>query len=146
MNLVKKHKIKPSQIKLEISETAFMIDSKNQGSIISKLRKAGFLVDLDDFGTGYSSLNIVRDIVFDEVKFDLTDFQQNDNIQRTRRIISTVLQLAQGLEIPVILEGVETKEQFEFIKEFGGKIFQGFYFEKPIEISQFEKKYINIEK
>ena len=146
MNLVKKHKIKPSQIKLEISETAFMIDSKTQGSIISKLRKAGFLVDLDDFGTGYSSLNIVRDIVFDEVKFDLTDFQQNDNIQRTRRIISTVLQLAQGLEIPVILEGVETKEQFEFIKEFGGKIFQGFYFEKPIEISQFEKKYINIEK
>ena len=119
MNLVKKHKIKPSQIKLEISETAFMIDSKTQGSIISKLRKAGFLVDLDDFGTGYSSLNIVRDIVFDEVKFDLTDFQQNDNIQRTRRIISTVLQLAQGLEIPVILEGVETKEQFEFIKEFG---------------------------
>ena len=76
MNLVKKHKIKPSQIKLEISETAFMIDSKTQGSIISKLRKAGFLVDLDDFGTGYSSLNIVRDIVFDEVKFDLTDFQQ----------------------------------------------------------------------
>ena len=104
MNLVKKHKIKPSQIKLEISETAFMIDSKTQGSIISKLRKAGFLVDLDDFGTGYSSLNIVRDIVFDEVKFDLTDFQQNDNIQRTRRIISTVLQLAQGLEIPVISE------------------------------------------
>lgn len=146
MNLVKKHKIKPSQIKLEISETAFMIDSKTQGSIISKLRKAGFLVDLDDFGTGYSSLNIVRDIVFDEVKFDLTDFQQSDNIQRTRRIISTVLQLAQGLEIPVISEGVETKEQFEFIKEFGGKIFQGFYFEKPIEISQFEKKYINIEK
>ena len=146
MNLVKKHKIKPSQIKLEISETAFMIDSKTQGSIISKLRKAGFLVDLDDFGTGYSSLNIVRDIVFDEVKFDLTDFQQNDNIQRTRRIISTVLQLAQGLEIPVISEGVETKEQFEVIKESGGKIFQGFYFEKPIEISQFEKKYINIEK
>ncbi len=146
MNLVKKHKIKPEQIKLEISETAFMFDSKTQGSIISKLRQAGFLVALDDFGTGYSSLNIVRDIHFDEVKFDLSDFQQTDNLRRTRRIISTVLQLAQGLEIPVISEGVETKEQFELINESGGKIFQGFYFEKPIEFSQFEKKYINKEK
>ena len=53
--------------------------------------------------------------------------------------------LAKNLEIPVISEGVETKEQFEFLKQFDGTIYQGYYFEKPIEISYFEKKYINEE-
>ena len=144
-DLVKKYNISASQIKLEITETAFMIDTKTQGSTISKLRQAGFKIDLDNFGTGYSSLNIVRDIHFDEIKLDLSYYNQSDDIQRTRKIISTILLLAKNLEIPVISEGVETKEQFEFLKQFDGTIYQGYYFEKPIEISYFEKKYINEE-
>lgn len=142
-DLVKKYNINASQIKLEITETAFMIDTKTQGSIISKLRQAGFKIDLDNFGTGYSSLNIVRDVHFDEIKLDLSYYNQSNDLQRTHKIISTILLLAKNLNIPVISEGVETKEQFEFLKQFDGTIFQGYYFEKPIEISYFEKKYIN---
>ncbi len=144
-DLVKKYNIEPSQIKLEITETALLIDTKTQNSIIKKLKDAGFIIILDDFGTGYSSLNIVRDVLFDEIKLDLSHYVQSDNKARTKRIVSTVLQLAANLGIPTVAEGVENQEQYDLLKQYGCNLFQGFYLEKPLDAAYFEKKYISKE-
>lgn len=144
-DLVQKYEIDPKLLKLEITESTLFLDTENQISVISKLRQAGFTIELDDFGIGYSSLNLLRDFSFDELKLDLTCFDSiEENFQdKTSKIIETIVELAKKLEIPLIAEGVETENHFEFLKKAGCKYFQGFYLEKPIDLSLFEKKYIN---
>ena len=144
-DLVQKYEIDPKLLKLEITESTLFLDTENQISVISKLRQAGFTIELDDFGIGYSSLNLLRDFSFDELKLDLTCFDSiEENFQdKTSKIIETIVELAKKLEIPLIAEGVETENHFEFLKKAGCKFFQGFYLEKPIDLSLFEKKYIN---
>jgi len=142
-DLTKKYNIKPKQLKLEITEPALTVDNEYQVSLISKLRKAGFIVQLDDFGNGYSSLNTLIDYSFDELKLDLSCFNHISNNEQTQKIISTILDLSQKLKLPLIAEGVETEEQFNFLKKAGCKNFQGYFLEKPIDIMHFERKYFN---
>ena len=142
VDLVKKYQIQPNQLKLEITETGLKTDKAIQVSTLKKLQDAGFIVELDDFGTGSSSLNILTDFVFDKIKFDLSFFKNTENLDYCEKIISTIVELTNKLGIALIIEGVETEEQFNFLQEVGCNLFQGFYFERPIEIASFEKKYI----
>ena len=140
--LIGKYKIAPSNLKLEITETTVMENLEEQLALIKRLRAAGFIVEMDDFGSGYSSLNMLKDICVDVLKIDMAFLKKGEDEERGRNILCTIIELSNKLDMPVIMEGVETKEQVQFLTEMGCHIFQGFYFAKPMSVSQFEKTYV----
>lgn len=146
MELVREFDISPKNLRLEITETAVITNLEKQLELIEKLRDAGFIVEMDDFGSGYSSLNMLKDIRVDVLKFDLHFLRNSEDIERSRKIIKALMVLSHELEMPAISEGVETKEQVEFLKGIGCNIFQGYYFARPMDVEAFEERYQNAEK
>ena len=142
MELVEEYQISPKNLRLEITETAVITNLEKQLELIEKLRGAGFIVEMDDFGSGYSSLNMLKDIRVDVLKFDLHFLRNSNDIERSRKIIKSLMELAKELEMPAISEGVETEEQVEFLKGIGCDLFQGYYFAKPMDIGKFEERYL----
>lgn len=136
--LVEKYKISPANLKLEITETAFALDVKNQMELVQKLQNYGFFVELDDFGSGYSSLNNLKEIKADMLKMDLKFFEKTEDTKRAQTIIRSVIHLANDLGMPVIAEGVENIEDIELIKEAGCQMVQGYYYAKPMSVKDFE--------
>ncbi len=143
MELVEKYEIDPKQLKLEITETAVMMDFARQLELIDKLRKAGFVVEMDDFGSAYSSLNMLKDIQVDILKIDMAFLQKNQDTDRGKKILQMVIDLSKQLGMPVISEGVETPEQLRFLSDMGCNMFQGYYFARPMATEQFEEKYLS---
>ena len=141
--LVGRYGISPKNIKLEITETAMMTDLPKQLALIKKLREAGFIVEMDDFGSGYSSLNMLKDIRIDTLKIDTEFLRASENEERSRTILKTVVALAKELGMPVITEGVETKDHVDFLTQIGCDIFQGFFFARPMKVEEYEKKYMS---
>jgi diguanylate cyclase (GGDEF)-like protein len=140
--LVEKYDIPPEKLKLEITETAVMMDLEKQLVLLSKLQKYGFHVEIDDFGSGYSSLNMLKDICADVLKIDMGFLRETENRGRTRIILNTIIDLAKQLHMVVVTEGVENKEQVEYLAEAGCDMLQGYYFSKPIAVDEFEKRYL----
>lgn len=140
--LIEKYEINPRNLKLEITETAMIMNLERQLELIENLRNAGFVVEMDDFGSGYSSLNMLKDIKVDVLKIDMAFLRHSDDEMRSRKILKTMVELSNELGMPAITEGVETEEQVQFLTEIGCELFQGYYFAKPMPISEFEKKYM----
>ena len=142
-SLVKKYNINPKNLHLEITETAIMNNPTEQLKLVSRLREFGFLIEIDDFGSGYSSLNTLKDLTADVLKIDMGFLKHTENREeRSKTILRMIISLAKSLDMEVITEGVETKEQVDFLTEFGCDIFQGYFFAKPMPIEEFEEKYI----
>lgn len=141
-DLVKHYDIEPRNLKLEITETAIMMSVEQQSEIIRKLRDAGFVVEMDDFGSGYSSLNMLKDIHVDELKVDMKFLGKTQDEERGRKILRMVVELSKQLDMPVVIEGVETIEQVKFLKEIGCDVFQGFFFARPVAVAKFEETYL----
>ena len=137
--IVDKYDIPYEYIELELTESVFTENSEKLLKIMHKLHEIGFKLSLDDFGSGYSSLNMLKDMPVDVVKIDKEFFSDTMNTQKGRAVISTVVDLAKNLDMDVISEGVETKEQVEFLTEIHCAMVQGYYFAKPMPISDFEK-------
>ncbi len=140
-DLVKHYDIDPRLFNIEITETAVTSDVAKCAKLILELQKSGFKVEIDDFGSGYSSLNMLKDINADVLKIDMGFLRKTDNIKRARVILSYTIDMAHELGMGVVTEGVETREQLEFLKEMGCEMFQGFYFDKPMPVEAFEEKY-----
>ncbi|MDE6783993.1 MAG: EAL domain-containing protein [Ruminococcus sp.] len=144
-SLVKQYEIAPKRLHLEITETAVM-DNKEHLKLISKLRKYGFIVEIDDFGSGYSSLNMLKELEADVLKIDMGFLQRtgnSGNSEKSKIILQMIIKLAKSLDMEVITEGVEFKEQVLFLAEYGCDIYQGYYFAKPMTVSDFESDYLN---
>lgn len=137
--LVEKYDINPAHLKLEITETAFVLDVKKQMELVRKLQEYGFIIEIDDFGSGYSSLNSLKEIEVDLLKMDLKFFEKTGDSKRAEKIVSSVITLANDLGMPVIAEGVETKEDVEMVKAAGCQMVQGYYYAKPMPVEDFEK-------
>ncbi|MCI5874870.1 MAG: EAL domain-containing protein [Clostridiales bacterium] len=140
--LIEKYDIEPKNLKLEITETAVMMNLQEQLKLIAKLRAAGFVIEMDDFGSGYSSLNMLKEICVDILKVDMAFLEKTGDEERGRKILKMVIELSKGLGMPVITEGVETEEQLQYLTEIGCDMFQGYYFAKPMEVEAFEQKYM----
>lgn len=140
--LVEKYGVSAKNLKLEITETAVMSELEKQQNLISELREAGFVVEMDDFGSGYSSLNMLKDIQVDTLKIDMAFLGKTEHEERAFKILKMIVELSKQLEIPVITEGVETAEQVKFLRDIGCDMFQGYYFAKPMRVSDFEEKYM----
>ncbi len=125
-------------IHLEITESAYMDNTYIFLTAVSKLRKHGFIVEMDDFGSGYSSLNLLKDICIDKLKLDMKFLSETEKKEKSKIIISAVINMAKALKVPVIAEGVETKEQAEMLLGFGCRQMQGYYFSRPVPAAEYE--------
>lgn len=138
--LVEKYKINPQRLNIEITETVLMQDINAHRAILQKLRSYGFTIEMDDFGSGYSSLNTLKNVEMNTLKIDMGFLRASNVSQRIKDIILSIISMSKTLGMKVITEGVETKDQVDFLKEANCDIFQGFYFSKPIPVDEFEKK------
>ncbi|MBQ8821812.1 MAG: EAL domain-containing protein, partial [Lachnospiraceae bacterium] len=127
---------------LEITESAIMVNLPRQLELIKMLREASFIVEMDDFGSGYSSLNMLKEIQVDVLKLDMAFLKRSETEERSKIILQTIIEMSKQLEMPVIMEGVETQEQVDFLTSIGCDMFQGFFFARPMEIEKFEEIYL----
>ncbi len=141
-DLVEEYEIDTKNLKLEITESAIVMDFQRQLELINKLRERGFIVEMDDFGSGYSSLNMLKDLQVDVLKIDMAFLKKASDEERSRKILEMIIVLSKQLDMPVISEGVETAEQVRFLSEMGCEMFQGYYFAKPMPVIDFEKEYL----
>lgn len=134
----------PSLLELEITESCFLEDLDTIISLIEKIRALGVSFSLDDFGTGFSSLNYLRQLPVDYLKIDQSFIKQLTVDQESRAITSTVINLANELNIKVIAEGVETSEQYDFLRSRQVNFVQGYLFSKPVPIEELITSYPRI--
>ena len=127
-SILEKYKIERDYIRVEITESIMASDSYIQHEI-ERFRLVGYEVWMDDFGSGYSSLNTLKDYKFDELKIDMAFLSNFNEVSRT--IISSMVRMAKSLGLKTLAEGVETKEQKEFLKSIGCEKVQGYYYGKP---------------
>ncbi len=139
--LLKKYDVVPSKLNLEITETNLMADPERCIYLVSELQKAGFAVEIDDFGSGYSSLNLLKDIHANILKIDRGFLARTEHENRSKVILAHIISMAKDLNMGIITEGVETQDQLDLLHSLGCDMFQGFYFSKPIPVTDFEKKY-----
>ncbi len=140
-SLVERYGVNPSNLKLEITETALMEELSKHMNLLAKLRDYGFQVEIDDFGSGYSSLNTLQDIEVDVLKLDMGFLRKTSHEERSRIIMNAVIDMSKNLGLTVVTEGVETVEQVHYLTEAGCDVFQGYYFDRPMPIRDFESKY-----
>lgn len=136
--LVKKYGIPPRLLKLEITESVYMRNPAKLIEVVKKLQNRRFTVEMDDFGSGYSSLNILKDVPVDVLKLDLKFLGGSDKA-RGGKILSSVVRMARWLDLPIIAEGVETKQQADFLLSIGCDYMQGYYFARPMSADEFER-------
>ncbi len=125
-------------IELELTESAFFDDKALLAVTVDLLRGYGFPVSMDDFGSGFSSLNSLKDLPLDVVKLDKDFFDAAADAERGASLIRDTIALAKHLRMEVVAEGIETHEQVEFLMRTGCDLIQGFYFAKPMPVSEFE--------
>ncbi|MCQ2502693.1 MAG: bifunctional diguanylate cyclase/phosphodiesterase [Saccharofermentans sp.] len=127
-------------IEIELTESAFFDDKKVLLSTVTKLQQMGFLVSMDDFGSGYSSLNSLKDLSLDVLKLDAGFFSGEETQARGELIVAKAIELAKSLNLETVAEGVERKEQVDFLANAGCDLIQGYYFDKPLPKEEFESR------
>lgn len=137
LSLVEKYELEPSMIRLEIMETAYIDEPEKMVEIIEEFRACGFVVMLDDFGSGHSSLSMLKNLPVDCLKIDISFTREAETSKRVYSILKFIMELSKELEMEVIVEGVETKEQLKVIQSLGGHEIQGYYFGKPVPKEDF---------
>ena len=127
-------------IELELTESAFFDDKKTLIKIVNRMKELGFAISMDDFGAGYSSLNSLKELPVDVVKLDEEFFRGNDEAGKGKVIIREAIALAKKLNMKIVAEGIETKEQVDFLVNENCDLIQGYYYAKPMPVVEFEEK------
>lgn len=136
-NILKEYDIPPELVPLEITESVMSEDEELLRNIIDELHEIGFSVLMDDFGTGYSSMTMLSSMPIDVLKLDKS-FVDDIGDSRGEKIIRSIIDLSRSLGIHLTAEGVETEQQYEFLKEFQCDDIQGYYFARPMPGDEFE--------
>lgn len=139
VDLTQKYGVEPRELRLEITETAYMENAERFVTVIGALRSNGFLVEIDDFGKGYSSLNTLKNVPVDVLKLDMGFLHETESSGgRSGVILNSILHMAHWLNLPVIAEGVETLRQADYLASIGCDIVQGYLYSRPLPIPDFE--------
>lgn len=141
--LVEEHGIDPVKLRVEITETVMMSDTVDILKIVDELRSCGFIVEMDDFGSGFSSLNLLKDMNIDVIKIDMQFLKDSERNMKSGIIIKNIINMSEELGIDTLTEGVETAKQFEILYAMGCKLYQGYYFSKPVPLEDFEKQWFD---
>ncbi|MBQ4511722.1 MAG: EAL domain-containing protein [Anaerolineaceae bacterium] len=137
-SIVKEYGVDPSKMRVEITESAMMEDIENRVKVLNDLEKHGFLVEMDDFGAGYSSLNMLKDMPVEVIKLDMVFLKETNNDTKAKKILNHIVKLSDDLGVTSLTEGVETRDQYSMLVDMGCKLFQGYYFAKPMPVEEFE--------
>lgn len=137
-DMVQTYSLTPEQLRIEITETAFVEDPELLISTTVKLREFGFQVEMDDFGSGHSSLHMLKEVPVDRIKLDLHFLTGTGDPEKGRIIVSHMIQMVRELGMNLITEGVENVAQARFLMSRGCSEMQGFYFYKPMSVQEFE--------
>jgi EAL domain-containing protein (putative c-di-GMP-specific phosphodiesterase class I) len=141
-NIIAETKINPRFVELEITESILMKDFDNSVKLLTEIRDLGINIALDDFGTGYSSLSYLKQLPINTLKIDKSFIDNIVTNERERAIVDGIIQLAQKIDLDVIAEGVETKEQIKLLQSMGCNQIQGYYFSKPLPANEIEEKFL----
>ena len=148
--IVDKYEVPHHLIELELTESAFFDDKNMILNTVHKMQELGFIVSMDDFGSGYSSLNSLKELHLDVLKIDgeffrgldVESFREHNNIEeRGLLIVAEVIDLAKKLKMQIVAEGIESREQVEFLVSQECDLIQGYYFAKPMPIDEYVEKY-----
>lgn len=132
-----KYKIPHRLLAVELTESIVWENEKVLFEVTQQLHENGFLLSLDDFGTGYSSLSLLKNLPVDVLKIDRSFFTDNRYKTRAKQLITSVMKMAEQLNMTTIAEGVEEKEHIDFLREVGCNKIQGYYYEQPIPSDKF---------
>ncbi len=139
-HLTNKYELPKELLKIEITESAYVNDTDIIRESAQRLRDKGFLILMDDFGSGYSSLNMLRQLNVDVIKLDAQFLHLNEaDNKKGIHILETVVNMTKTIAIPIIVEGVESPEQADFLEKLGCRYIQGYYYYHPLQVSEFEK-------
>ena len=138
--ILEEHNLDPKDLVLEITESAYTGDSGQVITTAKELRGMGmgFRIEMDDFGTGYSSLGMLSRLPIDALKLDISFVRSAFGETRDVRMIELIIDIADYLHVPVVAEGVETKEQYMVLKAMGCDYVQGYYFSRPVPHDEFD--------
>ena len=134
---LRRHGLPPQLLEIELTESVAVVDCERASRLISAIRALGVAVAIDDFGTGFSSLSSLRKLTFDKIKIDREFVSEVDRRRDSQAICQSIIALARGLGIRVLAEGVERRQEYEWLKQHGCECFQGYYFSPPLEDSAF---------
>ena len=138
-DITDRYNIDPKYFRIEITESAYNDNPAQLLDTIGRLREKCYPVLMDDFGSGYSSLNTLKDIPIDILKLDMKFMQGFENNGKVGTIVTSVSRMAKWLNIPMLAEGVETKEQLDFLSSVGCAYIQGYYFSRPVPEEEFTR-------
>lgn len=142
--IIDKYQVPHQYIEIELTETGTDVDFKNLKTLVSGLRGVGISTSVDDFGTGYSSINLIRELPWSVLKIDKSFLPGKEEDDQKLIMIKHLIALAQDMNIECIVEGVETVEQVKLLKESNCYLAQGYYFDKPLPVQEFEEKLLEI--
>jgi len=137
-----KHGVLTNHIQLELTENILMNNVKHSYSLVKILKFLGYKLSIDDFGTGYSSLSHIKTLEIDELKIDKSFI---DNIVTNRNdsaIVKAIIEMCKTLDLNIVAEGVQTKEQLEILKKFGCNVVQGHYYSEALNVNDFRDKWV----
>ncbi len=145
--LMEKYKINKKFVKVEITESAYVDDADQVTETVHRLQQSGFTLLMDDFGSGYSSLNMLRNVVVDIIKIDMKFLDiAHDDMQKGQQILKSVINMSKEMNLPIIVEGVETQEQADFLARMNVQYAQGYLFYRPMEVPSFTELLANDDK
>lgn len=139
MKIAEKYKINPQEMEIEITESATIGNQKDIIKVMKQMKKIGFAIAIDDFGTGYSSLSMLQTLPIDIIKIDKVFINQISIKETDRNLVEYIILIAKKLKLKTVAEGVETKEEVQYLKKLGCDFIQGYYYSKPLKKEAFEK-------
>lgn len=137
-DIAEKYNVDPKFLEIELTESAFFMKAEDIILVVDRLHEYGFSVAIDDFGSGFSSLNMLKDISVDVLKIDMKFLEGFEHGGKVGTVVTSVIRMAKWLGIPVVAEGVETKEQVDFLRTLGCDMIQGYYYSKPLSQREYE--------
>ena len=138
----KNYEIEDGEITLEILESVAFGNLERANEILERVRDMGYRISMDDFGSGYSSLNVLAKLKIDELKIDQAFLRGMEKGSREERILETIMKLAKDLNIPTVVEGVETLDHETLVKSLGCGCVQGYLYSRPISACEFTEKFM----
>ena len=137
IDLTERYRLEPQMMRLEITESAYTDNPQQLLAAMKELQNYGFQVLMDDFGSGYSSLNMLKDVPVDILKMDMKFLEDQGISGRGPEILASLVRMAKKLGMRTIAEGIETKEQGDFLRSVGCEYGQGYYYARPMPADSF---------
>jgi EAL domain-containing protein (putative c-di-GMP-specific phosphodiesterase class I) len=139
-DIMLKYKVPKGLIELEITETVFFNEKERMLEVMRNLKELNMNLSIDDFGSGYSSLNLLSQLDFQVLKLDKAFLESGTEDEKVKKVVDSVISMAKKLDMKVVAEGVERKDELEMLKSLSCDLIQGYYFDRPIPVKDFERR------